>query len=405
MHGIRRFVATTAALFLLVSCQGIRSLPEENLTGNAVPSLYRGIYHQLSTKLRELETAISSQPKAEGNCLFGVELLVANSNRGEVLLTDRVLRATVLTLDRLQDLGVQSVSVSIQYPILVSTFPRSAGYREFYKQVAAEIRKREIALIVEIGTTFREPEFSKLKVDYSGLTMEQFKKELREMAAFIIEDLRPDYLTLFTEPDTQSRNTGLDFSVSNFTDVVRQTAMGLSHKGVRLGAGAGTWDHMDYFSALVRIPELNYIDVHIYPVQRDFVADRVMRVAEMAHGHGKAISIGEAWLYKVRRRELGKITPVEAFARDVYSFWQPLDKQFLEIIVNLSRQVNAEFCSFFWMKYFYAYLDYSEKTKNLHPQQLITAADAAAGRNILRNILNETGNTFKALIAPPPGVD
>jgi hypothetical protein len=120
----------------------------------------------------------------------------------------------------------------------------------------------------------------------------------------------------------------------------------------------------------------------------------------MAQSHGKAVSIGEAWLYKVSRRELGKITPVRAFARDVYSFWQPLDKQFLEIIVNLSRQVNAEFCSFFWMKYFYAYLDYSVKTNNLHPQQLITAADAAAGRNILSNTLNETGKTFKTLIAP-----
>jgi hypothetical protein len=400
MGSIKRFIAMTAVLCLLVSCQGTRSLQEESVHGNAVPSFYRGIYHELSTELRKLETAIPIQPKVEGNCSFGVELLVANSNRGEVLLTDRVLRATVLTLDRLQDLGVQSVSVSIQYPVLVSTFPRSAEYRYFYKQVAAEIRKREVTFIVEVGTTFREPEFSNVKVDYSGLTMGQFKKELREMAAFIIEDLRPDYLTLFTEPDTQSRNTGLDFSLSNFTDVMRQTAKGLSHKGVRLGAGAGTWDNMDYFSALVRIPELNYIDVHIYPVQRDFVADRVIKVADMAHSHGKAVSIGEAWLYKVSTRELGKINPVKAFARDVYSFWQPLDKQFLEIIVNLSRQVNAEFCSFFWMKYFYAYLDYSVKTKNLHPQQLITAADAAAGRNILSNIFNETGKTFKTLVAP-----
>jgi hypothetical protein len=400
MCGIKRFMATTTVLFLLVSCQGARSLQEESGPGNAVPSLYQGIYNELSTKLRELETAIPIQPKVEGRCFFGVELLVANSNRGEVLLTDRVFRATILTLDRLQDLGVQNVSVSIQCPILVSNFPRFAEYREFYKQVAGEIREREIALIVEVGTTGREPEFSKLKVDYSGLTMGQFIKELREMAAFIIEDLGPDYLTLFTEPDTQSRNTGLDFSLSNFTDVVRQTAKGLSHTGIRLGAGAGTWDSMDYFLALARIPELNYINVHIYPVQRDFVAERVIKVADMAQSHGKTVSIGEAWLYKVSKRELGKISPVKAFARDVYSFWQPLDMQFLEIIVNLSRQVNAEFCSFFWMKYFYAYLDYSVKTKNLHPQQLITEVDVAAGRNILRNTLNQTGKTFKILVAP-----
>jgi hypothetical protein len=386
----------------MVSCQGTRLPKEQSAYGSPVPSLYRGIYHELSTKLAELESAIPIHPKAEGSCFLGVELLVANSNRGEVLLTDRVLGATLLTLDRLQDLGIQSIAVSIQYPILVNTFPRSAEYRYFYRQIAAEIRKRKIAFIIEVGTTFREPEFSKLKVDYSGLTLEQFKKELREMATFIIEDLKPDYLTLFTEPDTQSRNTGLDFTVSKFSAVVRHAASGLNQKEVRLGAGAGTWDNMDYFSALARIPELDYIDMHIYPVQLDFLLDKVTKVAKLSQSRGKGVSIGEAWLYKVSGRELGKISPVKAFARDVYSFWQPLDKQFLEIIVNLSRQVNAEFCSFFWMKYFYAYLDYSVKTKNLHPRQLIAAADAAAGRNILANTLNETGKTFKHIIATQP---
>ncbi|MGD2270773.1 MAG: hypothetical protein PVI06_10285 [Desulfobacterales bacterium] len=402
MGGMKRYMATAAILFLLFSCQETRLLQEDSAPGGDVPLVYRGVYHELSTKLGDLKTAISIRPKAEGHCFFGVELLVANSNRGEILLTDRVLRATVLTLDRLQDLGVQSIAVSIQHPILVSTFPRSAEYRNFYRQVAAEIRKRKIAFIIEVGTTFREPEFSKLKVEYSELTMGQFKKELREMATFIIEDLKPDYLTLFTEPDTQSRNTGLDFSVSNFSAVVRHVAKGLNHKEVRLGAGAGTWDDMDYFSALVGIPELDYIDMHIYPVQRDFLLDRVAKVAKLSQSRGKGVSIGETWLYKVSRRELGKISPVKAFARDVYSFWQPLDNQFLTIIVNLSRQVDAEFCSFFWMKYFYAYLDYSMKTKNLHPQRLIAAADAAAGRNILTNTLSETGKTFKTLLAPQP---
>jgi hypothetical protein len=45
------------------------------------------------------------------------------------------------------------------------------------------------------------------------------------------------------------------------------------------------------------------------------------------------------------------------------------------------------------------YLDYSANTKNLRPQQLITAADATAGRNIVSNTLNETGKIFKTLVA------
>jgi len=128
-----------------------------------------------------------------------------------------------------------------------------------------------------------------------------------------------------------------------------------------------------------------------------------MRVAKMAQSHHKSVSIGEAWLYKVSERELGNISPVKAFARDVYSFWQPLDDMFLEIIVGLSRHVDAEFCSFFWMKYLYGYLDYDTSTKNLRPQQLITKIDSVAGRRILGNTLSGTGNRFKTLIAPDQG--
>ena len=169
---------------------------------------------------------------------------------------------------------------------------------------------------------------------------------------------------------------------------------------MRLGAGAGTWGDPAYFKALARIPELDYLDLHIYPIQRDFVMNRVTQVTEMARRHGKTVSIGEAWLYKVSERELGKISPVKMFARDVYSFWQPLDIMFLETVINLSHAIKADFTCFFWMKYFYGYLDYNSLTKNLTPQQLINAVDSLAGRNILNNSLGDTGKRFKTLIAP-----
>ncbi len=169
---------------------------------------------------------------------------------------------------------------------------------------------------------------------------------------------------------------------------------------MRLGAGAGTWDDMAYFKALARIPELDYLDLHIYPIQRDFVIKRVMQISAMAQRHNKTVSIGEAWLYKVSDRELGKISPVKAFARDVFSFWQPLDIMFLETIIRLSYRIQADFSCFFWMKYFYGYLDYNSHTKNLTPQQRIKAVDSITGRNILNNTLGSTGERFKRLIAP-----
>ena len=214
-----------------------------------------------------------------------------------------------------------------------------------------------------------------------------------------VTDLKPEYLTILTEPDTQSQNTGLDFSVSNFSSTIQYVVKGLSQSGVQLGAGAGTWSPMAYFNALAKIEQLDYIDLHIYPIQRDFVINRVGRIARTAAEHDKKVSIGEAWLYKVSRRELGRIKPLTAFARDVYSFWQPLDSMFIEMLVDLSRQADAEFCSLFWMKYLYGYIDYNSRTRTLTPQHLINMTEAAAGRRILENRPNQTGQLFKDLIS------
>jgi hypothetical protein len=399
---IAKLILTITLTMVLSGCSGTTGGKVDQTTGEAqVPYRYRWLYKELYTKLDSLGSSVNAGwdgKKSDVN--FGVELLVANSNRGQVLLTDRVFEATRLTLDRLKDLGVRSVALSIQYPILTSSFPRADAYRIFYGRVARDIHRMGFKLIVEIGTTFREPEFSKLKVNYRGLTMKRFRDELGEMAAVIVTDMQPDYLTLFTEPHTQSQNTGLDFTVNKFSETVGYVARNLKHPGVRLGAGAGTWDDMAYFKALARIPELDYLDLHIYPIQRDFVMDRVMQVKAMAQHHNKSVSIGEAWLYKVSDRELGKISPVKAFGRDVFSFWQPLDIMFLETVISLSHRIQSEFSCFFWMKYLYGYLDYNSHTKNLTAQQRINAVDALTGRNILNNAPGNTGERFKTLIAP-----
>ena len=363
-----------------------------------VPGEYRALYGELSDKLSTLDKKLTSHwDGKKSGVKFGVELLVANANRGEVLLTDRVLRATILTLDRLQDLGVRSVAISIQFPMLTRSFPRFGEYKNFYRRVAREIRDRDLTFIVEIGTFFRESEFTKFKISYDRLTLDTFNSQLREMADIIIRDLQPDYLTILTEPDTMQNNTGLKFTVKNFSTTIRHVVRGLDPRGVKLGAGAGTWSSMAYFQALAEIPQLNYIDLHIYPIQRDFVWDRVKRINDTAAQGAKSVSIGEAWLYKVSNREFRDISHAEAFGRDVFSFWQPLDGLFLEVTAKLSHHVNAEFCSFFWMKHLYAYMDYNSQTRKLRPQQLMYKMDIFAGRRIVQNRPSKTGETFKSI--------
>ena len=190
----RQFVLIGVMALFFSSCEW----PDRQLQGvdplqSPVPSAVRLIYEELGNQLREIELYIASDWSGQRyQTAFGTELLVANSNRGEILLTERAFSATVLTLDRLKGLGVKAVALSIQYPILLPSFPRSSEYLAFYKRVVSEIKKRNFISVIEIGTTFKDPLFSQLNVDTRGLTLERFKKELLEVARVICEEIRPD---------------------------------------------------------------------------------------------------------------------------------------------------------------------------------------------------------------------
>jgi hypothetical protein len=238
-------------MLVLMSCAGDLNKTDGTVDTAHVPGKYRNLYGELATKLNHLDKTLNTQWNSKkSDVKFGVELLVANANRGEVLLSDRVFKATILTLDRLQDLGVRSVAISIQFPMLTRSFPRFSEYKDFYRRVAREIRRRDFVFIVEIGTFFRETEFTKFKINYDNLTFDRFNAQLRQMAGIIIQDLQPDYLTILTEPDTMQNNTKLKFTVKNFSTTIRHVVRGLDPHGVKLGAGAGTWSPMAYFIAL-----------------------------------------------------------------------------------------------------------------------------------------------------------
>jgi hypothetical protein len=387
------FFLTAACVQRVLESAPVHRVPQE------VPENFREIYREIDAEMdRQLPLIPIPWGQKKTDTAFGVELLVASSNRGGGLLSKGTLQASTLTLDRLKALGVQSVSLSLQYPVLTRNHPRAPEYREFYRGVAAEIRKRGLRIVAKMGSVYREPEFSQVEVDYRGLKRDAFRAGLREMAEAVIADIRPDFLTILSEPDTQTRNTGLSFSPEEFAATVMQVVKDLDHPGVKLGAGAGSWVSTDYFRALAAIQELDYLDVHIYPIQYGFASDRVLKTAELAKAKGKRVSIGEAWLYKVSSRELNHISPVEAFARDAFSFWRPLDENFIQLVVNLARTIDAEFCSFFWMEQFYGYLDHTAETSHLSYGQLQKLNNRMAWENIEKGTLSATGQKFKELI-------
>jgi hypothetical protein len=399
--GMRAWVAVLVLGLAAAGCVGrvIESRPTPGVP-SGVPEVYRAAYREIAAELdRQLPFMSLPWGGKRTATAFGVELLAANSNRGPELLREQVVAGVGLTLDRLAELGVRCVALSLHYPVLTRGYPRSADYREFYRRIAAEVRRRGLAIVAEMGSAFAEPELDRLG-GVRGVRRDALNAGLREMAEAIVADIRPDFFTVLTEPDTLARNTGLTFTPTEFARAVTHVVRGLPHDGVRLGAGAGTWSAHDYFKELALLPELDYLDLHIYPVQHGFASDRALKAAEAARARGKGVSIGAAWLYKTSGREWRTVSAVEALGRDAFAFWQPLDQDFIRLVVELARRIDAEFCLFFGMKYLYAYLPLTPETARMSSAELMQASDRAAAENIQAGRLSATGETFKSLIAP-----
>ena len=378
-------------------------LEEEEETDYEVPDHYRATYDELDAKLGEIESHIAAAAYPdEGDTLFSAELIVANANRGEALLYPGSFFSIEETLDALKALGVDAVNVSIGYPILDPSYPRSAEYLDFYRQTVAEIRKRELTLIIDSTVMFPSMGFSPEELGYTGMTVDSYKQNKRMMVETILRELQPDFFTIENEPLTMQDNTGLDISVGVQTEIVNYILSGLDRSGARIGAGAGTWDDMAYFESLARNTGIDYIDMHIYPIQQDFVVDKIERIAGAAASSGKGVAVGEAWLYKAGLSELGPGHTVaaagEVFALDPYSFWIPLDERFLQAMVSLSHGLEFEYFNPFWVQYFFAYIDYNPAMEERGLDWVNELASNQAWLHIQAESFSPTGETYREII-------
>lgn len=340
--------------------------------------------------------------------VFSTELLAANSNQGERVLREQAWESILFNLNRIQSLGVRAVKVAVKYPILMPGFPRWAEYLALYKKLGDELRRRNLKFLAQMTPGFKPSALSALPVEpyYANLTLERYKHEKRQMTEIIIKEIRPDYLTVENEPKTAQENTGLLFTVQNFTEIVQYILNGLDRAGVLIGAGAGTWDNLAYIESLARNTSVDYIDMHIYPINLDFLIDRTLQIAGIARRYNKKLFLGEAWLYKTRDTELfgpPVATAPRLYARDVFSFWEPLDTKFVEMIWKLAHHLKIDFASLFWMRYFFGYVEYTEDTRNLSPAELFQLANLEAAKNMLQNPpkLTRTGQAFHRLITAP----
>jgi hypothetical protein len=365
-----------------------------------VPPSQKALYDELDRELARFETILNGKwDGKQGQTVFATELSFANGNIGEGLLLPDTMERNRILLDQLQKMGIKGVVLSIKFPLLDHSFPRSAEYLKFYKEIAAEASRHGMKILVETGAVFSGTAFSSVKVDWSKYTSASFLKAMQDQLVLIATEIKPDYLTLTEEPKTQEALTKLRFTNTDWIGFVDSILKRIDHSGgMLLGAGLGSWEDQALAASFIKMPGLDYLDLHIYPPGKNAVfMERALNIALEARKAGKRVTIGECWLYKAPPDELGGGPGVDGdvFNNDVFSFWYPLDARFVKDIIGLADAAGMDFVSFFWMRNFLAYLDYENTPKNLSTAESNRMINQAALANLGKGALSPLGQYYQ----------
>ena len=103
-------------------------------------------------------------------------------------------------------------------------------------------------LFVETSPVFSGTLFSNFTVDYSTYTIESYFQARRKQAVQIAQEIMPDYLSLGNEPSTELQLTEIKFTIDQYLDFINETLQLIDRSiHLKVGAGAGTWEDMEYF--------------------------------------------------------------------------------------------------------------------------------------------------------------
>ena len=359
-------------------------------------ALYQGVQSNMATDLA-LMSAQWTGVKYPVN--YSASLTSANDNGG-TRTSFTQLTAVDQELNALQALGMNSVMVSLGFPIFDQNFYEFIGqtptqaqqtvqnYLTYYELVAQDIHGRKdsygkpMQMIVEANpvlTVDNQPTNLNPTSYYQSLSFTTYEQRRSAGTVITAKYVQPDYLIVQSEPDTDARDGYRPELNTPATDVamVQQFVNDLQaakvpglHSTVKLGAGMGAWQANwqeylgtpDTATGLLGIAGLDGIDNHVYYLTPQSASglpmelDVSMQIIDAAHAAGKFASIAEFWPHK-------SLIPGETFldvaARDTFAFWAPLDQQYLPAIFELANEKSLEYLSAFNAGEFWAYEPYA----------------------------------------------
>ncbi len=425
---IRRAAIRAAGLAFLMSLAFASSVPDE----------YQDLFIHLNTYLTTLHQDLDRRwdHQLHPGFIPMAGLLPANSNSGLDLLREGNLEMTGLFIERLREMGCRGVQLDIQFPVLDPNYyifakargllpassPGAADMLAYYKAVVQEVRRQGLKLSIESQVVFTQPTFSSLPVaeyyryfdadSWAGLA--RYKQYKLDMLKTIALELRPDFLTIGDEPETEMwlTNIRLLADPDNYFQMTMELTAGVKlvrPAGLKIGSGflPGT-DNWHYWAEHLSSLDIDFINIHIYPIdvypddRRDNVTQRTLEAADMAAAAGKTMAMGETWLYKQGAHDTND--PVVLYGRDYFDFWEPLDIKFLSLMLKIMHFKKFEFMSPFWSLFFFSYLSY-EEVQTLTTDQRQRLNNQRAVANLGAGVLSDVGRMYSQMITQGPDLD
>jgi hypothetical protein len=365
-----------------------------------VPPQFQYAYAAVDAEVQNFAREVPGPP-VHSKTTIGTELLSANGNIGASLLAPSAIAGVENELDAFQALGIKGVTVDVSFPLLLSSTAGSSGYLNFYEQVANQVKKRHMVLSVEENPIFAGTPLTTLPISYAGLTSQSYANEQREQAQTIVDRLHPKYLTVLDEPDTFTDALGVDLNTpTNAVQVVSRELTGLRRQGTMVGAGTGTWSPASIDEALLAHTSIDYLDVHVYPLGPQQVTNLRADSAAAKADH-KPLVMDETWLNKPTATEgSGPAGAPAELKEKSYSFWEPLDQQYLTAMYSYVRSQGYSYVSFFdGARAFFGYLPWSSQLQAATYQSFSSTYNQMVAANMRQNEHSGTGQTLAHLLS------
>lgn len=334
-------------------------------------------------------------PQTHGGTAWSLDWLAANGNAGEALLARTAQRTARDYLDGIQAAGCRAVGLQIQQPLLDEEFPRQAEYLEFYKWAVTEARRRGLVVYTETSPAFAGTIWSGVAWDW-GDRAGHIQRRIAQACKIVLE-LKPDYLSVTHEPDTERAITGHTLTTADCLGMIAAVAACRDAGGSPTQIGGGLpvtakWADLEPYGS----SQADFVTIHLYTaalMERLQLVNGFSRLVDYASRLQLPVIVGEGGLFKAYPPELAgdPLHVAELYQRDPYETWESLDALAVEAFDYAGKCANILLVNWFWS--FAAFAYYTGGSQDAAHARAV--ATRAALRNAGRGRLTELGEMIR----------